>query len=227
MLLHVPEVLDRDETAAIRQALESAGDWVDGRETVGAQGARVKHNEQLAETSPLREQLGARLQAALMRHPVFFAAALPLRVLPPRFNRYQGGGTYGMHIDGAVMALPGAAGHLRSDLSCTLFLNEPEDYDGGELVVADTYGEHDIKLPAGDLILYPASSLHQVRPVTKGARLASFFWVQSMIRDDARRRMLFEMDTSITRLTQTGADADALLQLTGVYHNLLRQWAET
>ena len=200
---------------------------MDGRETVGDQGARVKRNQQLAETSPLRAQLGARVQAALMRHPLFFAAALPLRILPPRFNRYSGGGTYGMHIDGAVMALGNEAGHLRSDLSCTLFLNEPEEYEGGELVVADTYGEHDVKLPAGDLILYPASSLHQVNPVTKGTRLASFFWVQSMVRDDSRRRMLLEMDTAITQLTGTGADREAVLQLTGVYHNLLRQWAET
>lgn len=227
MLLHVPEVLDRQQITALRQALESSSDWVDGRETVGAQGAQVKRNEQLAERSPLREKLAASIQETLLRHPVFFAAALPLRILPPRFNRYSGGGTYGMHIDGAVMALSAAAGHLRSDLSCTLFINEPEDYDGGELVVADTYGEHEVKLPAGDLILYPASSLHQVNPVTRGTRLASFFWVQSMVRDDQRRRMLFEMDTAITQLTQGGADREAVLQLTGVYHNLLRQWVET
>jgi len=227
MLLHVPQVLDSDEVRQLRTALEASSDWVDGRETVGDQGARVKRNQQLAETSPLREQLGARVQAALMRHPLFFAAALPLRLLPPRFNRYSGGGTYGMHIDGAVMALGNEAGHLRSDLSCTLFLNEPEEYEGGELVVADTYGEHEVKLPAGDLILYPASSLHQVNPVTEGTRLASFLWVQSMVRDDGRRRMLLEMDTAITQLTGTGADREAVLQLTGVYHNLLRQWAET
>ncbi|EKF75492.1 PKHD-type hydroxylase ybiX [Alcanivorax hongdengensis A-11-3] len=226
MLLHVPNVLSADQTTAIRQALENSQDWVDGRETVGAQGAQVKHNQQLADASPLRQQLAEKIQQTLMQHPVFFAAALPLRILPPRFNRYRGGGTYGMHIDGAVMRLDSQQ-HLRSDLSCTLFFNEPDDYDGGELVIADTYGEHEVKLPAGDLILYPASSLHEVRPVTRGERLASFFWIQSMIRDDARRRMLFEMDTSITRLTQTGADSDALLQLTGVYHNLLRQWAET
>lgn len=227
MLLHVPEVLDHQQITALRQALEGSSDWVDGRETVGAQGAQVKRNEQLAERSPLREKLGAHIQEALLRHPVFFAAALPLRILPPRFNRYSGGGTYGMHIDGAVMALSATSGHLRSDLSCTLFINEPEDYDGGELVVADTYGEHEVKLPAGDLILYPASSLHQVNPVTRGTRLASFFWVQSMVRNDQRRRMLFEMDTAITQLTQSGADREAVLQLTGVYHNLLRQWVET
>ncbi|NII10072.1 Fe2+-dependent dioxygenase [Oleiagrimonas sp. C23AA] len=233
MLLHVPGVLSPEQVRAMRTALESSKDWVDGRETVGAQGAKVKHNQQLAEQAPLRDQLGRQVREALERHALFFAAALPLRVLPPRFNRYAGGGTYGMHIDGSVMRLPGAGSaleqgaQLRSDLSCTLFLNEPDDYDGGELLIADTYGEHEVKLPAGDLILYPSSSLHMVKPVTRGARLAAFFWVQSMIRDDARRRMLFEMDTSITRLTQTGADAQAVLQLTGVYHNLLRQWAET
>lgn len=226
MLLHVPNVLSADDTATIRQALENSGDWVDGRETVGTQGAQVKNNQQLGEGSPLRQQLAEKVQQALLQHPVFFAAALPLRILPPRFNRYRGGETYGMHIDGAVMRLDKDQ-HLRSDLSCTLFFNDPQDYEGGELVVADTYGEHEVKLPAGDLILYPASSLHEVRPVTRGERLGSFFWVQSMIRDDARRRMLFEMDTSITRLTQTGADSNAVLQLTGVYHNLLRQWAET
>ena len=226
MLLHIPGVLSREETATFRQALEQSSDWVDGRETVGAQGAQVKQNQQLAESSALREQLGQRIQQALLANPLFFAAALPLRILPPRFNRYQGGETYGMHIDGAVMRMDSNQ-HLRSDLSCTLFFNDPDSYDGGELVVADTYGEHEVKLPAGDLILYPSSSLHEVRPVSKGARLASFFWVQSMVRNDANRRTLFEMDTAITTLTQSGADRDAILKLTGVYHNLLRQWAET
>jgi PKHD-type hydroxylase len=165
--------------------------------------------------------------AALAKHPLYHAATLPLRTLPPRFNRYTGGGLYGLHIDGAVMHLGADAGQLRSDISCTLFLNEPDQYDGGELIVSDTYGEHVVKLPAGDLIVYPSSSLHRVEPVTRGARLAAFFWVQSLIRDDSRRQLLFELDTAIQRLTQSGADAAALLQLTGVYHNLLRQWAET
>jgi PKHD-type hydroxylase len=157
---------------------------------------------------------------------LYFAATLPLKALAPRFNRYQDGGEYGFHVDGAVMH-SGDGAQVRSDVSCTLFLSEPDEYDGGELVVSDTYGEHEVKLPAGDLILYPSSSLHRVAPVTRGARLAAFFWVQSMVRDDARRTLLFEMDASIERLRTGDADADAVLRLTGVYHNLLRQWAET
>ena len=228
MLLHIPEVLTQAELTQLRQSLDAA-DWTDGRETVGAQGAQVKRNEQLPDLSPLRDALGNVVLSALERNPLYFAAALPLRTLPPRFNRYQGGGEYGFHIDGSVMraSQPGAPhGHVRSDISCTLFLCEPEDYDGGELVVSDTYGEHEVKLPAGDLVIYPASSLHKVMPVTRGARLASFFWVQSMIRDDAQRRLLFEMDASIESLRRSGADAAAVLQLTGIYHNLLRRWAE-
>lgn len=230
MLVHVPEILDRDQVQRMRRALEQA-DWADGRETVGPQGAQVKRNQQLPETSPLREQLGRELLAALARHPLFHAATLPLRTLPPRFNRYRGGGQYGLHVDGSVMQLPaaGTAGpvHLRSDISCTLFLSEPDRYDGGELVIADTYGEHEVKLPAGDLIVYPSSSLHRVTPVTRGERLGAFFWVQSLVRDDARRQMLLELDRSIQTLTAQGADRDSLLHLTAVYHNLLRQWSET
>lgn len=226
MLLHIPDVLSAEQVTQMRSALEAA-DWTDGRETVGVQGAQVKRNQQLSDRSSLRQQLGQQVQAALARHPLFHAATLPLRLLPPRFNRYADGGHYGFHVDGAVMALPHDGGQLRSDVSCTLFLNEPEDYDGGELIVSDTYGEHEVKLPAGDLIVYPSSSLHRVAPVTRGARLASFFWVQSLIRDDSQRRLLFELDTSIQTLSSTGADAAAVLQLTGVYHNLLRQWSET
>jgi PKHD-type hydroxylase len=225
MLLHIPDVLSREQVTQMRAMLDAA-DWTDGRETVGAQGAQVKRNQQLPDASPLRRQLGEAVLAALAKNPLYHAAALPLRTLPPRFNRYQGGGQYGFHVDGAVMALSSDA-QLRSDVSCTLFLSEPDEYDGGELIVNDTYGEHEVKLPAGDLIVYPSSSLHRVVPVTRGTRVASFFWVQSLIRDDSRRRLLFELDASIQRLTQTGADAAALLQLTGVYHNLLRQWAET
>ncbi|MDE2086544.1 MAG: Fe2+-dependent dioxygenase, partial [Xanthomonadaceae bacterium] len=154
------------------------------------------------------------------------AATLPRRILPPRFNRYEGGGEYGMHVDGSVMALPDGE-QLRSDISCTVFLSEPEDYDGGELIISDTYGEHAVKLPAGDAIIYPASSLHRVQPVTRGARVAAFFWVQSLVRDDGCRRLLFELDASIQRLVATGADRAAVLQLTGTYHNLLRRWAES
>lgn len=224
MLLHIPNVLTAEELGELQDALQQA-DWTDGRETVGRQGAQVKRNEQLPDGSPLKARLGGVVLAALQRNPLFFAAALPLKILPPRFNRYQGGGTYGFHVDGAVMA-HGAQGHLRSDVSCTLFLSAPESYDGGELIISDTYGEHEVKLPAGDLILYPSSSLHQVNPVTRGARVASFFWVQSMVRDDAQRRLLWEMDTSIERLRQSQADAAAVLQLSGVYHNLLRRWSE-
>jgi PKHD-type hydroxylase len=225
MLLHVPGILSRDELARMRAALDAA-EWTDGRETVGVQGARVKRNEQLPEASPARAELARLVLAALARSPLYFAAALPLKTLAPRFNRYQGGGEYGFHVDGAAMR-SGDGGHVRSDVSCTLFINDPGEYDGGELIVQDTYGEHEVKLPAGDLILYPSSSLHRVAPVTRGARLASFFWVQSMVRDDARRAMLFEMDAAIERLRVENADADAVLRLTGVYHNLLRQWAET
>lgn len=225
MLLHIPHVLDRAQVARMRAALDAA-DWTDGRETVGPQGAMVKRNEQLPEASPLRRELGREVLDALTGHPLFHAAVLPQRLLPPRFNRYQGGGHYGFHVDGAVMALPDG-GQLRSDVSCTLFLSDAEDYDGGELVIGDLYGEHEVKLPAGDAIVYPSGSLHRVQPVTRGARVAAFLWAQSLVRDDARRQLLLELDSAIQRLTQSGADADALLQLTGVYHNLLRRWSET
>ena len=224
MLLHIPGVLTVAQAAELRRTLEAA-DWTDGRETVGPQGAKVKRNRQLPDASPLRRELGAQVQAAVARQPLFHAATLPARQLPPRFNRYQDGDEYGFHIDGAVMGL--AEGQLRSDISCTLFLSEPDTYDGGELIVSDTYGEHEVKLPAGDLIVYPSSSLHRVQAVTRGTRLAAFFWVQSLVRDDQRRRLLFELDASIQTLARDGADPAAVLQLTGVYHNLLRQWAET
>ena len=230
MMLHIPQVLSQEEAADIRRLLEQSLDWVDGRETVGVQGAQIKRNQQLADDCELKARLGQRITSALKQNPLFFAAALPLRIIPPRFNRYAGGETYGMHVDGSVMQYTDVNGQeqtLRSDLSCTVFFAEPEDYEGGELVVADTYGEHLVKLPAGDAILYPSSSLHEVRPVTKGARLASFLWIQSMVRSESQRRALFEMDTSITRLRETGADNAAVLQLTGVYHNLLRDWSDT
>ncbi|QIG79201.1 Fe2+-dependent dioxygenase [Stakelama tenebrarum] len=225
MLLHIPRILSPEKAAEIRGRLEAA-DWADGRETVGPQGARVKRNHQLPDASPLKAELGQMVLDALQASPLFFAAALPLRILPPRFNRYTGGGQYGFHVDGSVMRQADGS-HIRSDVSCTLFLNDPDDYDGGELIIADTYGEHEVTLPAGDALVYPSSSLHRVAPVTRGARIASFFWIQSMVRDDARRRMLFEMDTSIQKLIADGADEGATLQLTGVYHNLLRSWAET
>ena len=225
MLLHIPGILDAAQAARMRQRLEAAA-WTDGRGTVGAQGAQVKRNLQLPEDSPLRAALGDEVLAALAASPLYHAAVLPAKTMPPRFNRYEDGGTYGMHVDGAVMAT-GDAGWLRSDVSCTLFLSDPDSYDGGALVVSDTYGEHEVKLPAGDLVVYPADSLHRVEPVTRGARLAAFFWVQSLVRDAQQRRMLLELDGSIQQLTASGADRDALLRLTSLYHNLLRLWAAT
>lgn len=225
MLLHMEKVLDATSVERIRTRLAGAA-WVDGRETVGPQGARVKRNQQLADASPLRAELGREVLAACARHPEFHAATLPVKILPPRFNRYADGGTYGAHVDGAVMALAGGE-QLRSDLACTLFLADPENYDGGELIVDDTYGEHEVKLAAGDAIVYPASSLHRVEPVTRGARIAAFFWIQSLVRDEAQRRTLLQLDRAIRELGAVLPDAPAIRQLTGVYHNLLRQWADT
>lgn len=226
MLMHIPEVLSKEQVAGMRTAMANA-EWTDGRQTVGPQGAKVKRNLQLPDASPLRRELGDQVIAALHRHSLYHAAVLPLRTLSPRFNRYEGGAEYGFHIDGAVMASGHADTHIRSDISCTLFLSEPDEYDGGELIVSDTYGEHEVKLPAGDAIVYPSSSLHRVTPVTRGARIASFFWVQSMVRDDGARRLLLELDTAIRNLSASAADQASILQLTGVYHNLLRRWAET
>jgi len=225
MMLHVPEVLTADEVADIRKRLD-ATQWVDGRETVGPQGAQVKRNRQLPELSPVAQELGAVILQALGRHPLYFSAALPLRTVPPLFNRYEGGEHYGDHIDGAVRAAPGTTLRLRTDVSCTLFLTDPDDYDGGELVVTDSYGTHEVKLPAGDLILYPATSVHRVEPVTRGVRVCSFFWVQSMVRDDWQRSMLYELDRNIQSLRQRHGDGDEIVGLTGHYHNLLRQWGE-
>jgi PKHD-type hydroxylase len=224
MMLHIPEVLTSVQVAEMRRTLD-ATDWVDGRATVGAQGAQVKKNRQLPETSPVGLELGNTILKALVNNPLFFAAALPMRYMPPLFNRYEGGEHYGFHIDGSVRSIPGSNLSLRTDLSCTLFLCEPEDYDGGELIVADTYGEHEVKLPAGDMILYPSSSLHKVEPVTRGARVCSFFWVQSMVADDGRRTMLFELDQNIQKLRAQLGDTEEVVSLTGHYHNLLRQWA--
>ncbi|WP_374347803.1 Fe2+-dependent dioxygenase [Chitinimonas sp.] len=224
MLLHIPGVLSGDEVARFRAELHAA-DWVDGRETVGPQGARVKHNRQLPSDSPLAERLGRQILAALGQHPLYVAAALPLRSVPPLFNRYAGGEHYGDHIDGGIRALP-AGGMLRTDLSSTLFLSEPHEYDGGELVVSDTYGVHEVKLPAGDLILYPASSVHRVEPVSGGERLCAFFWTQSMVRNDQQRTMLFELDTQVQALRRQLGDSPEVVSLTGHYHNLLRMWSE-
>lgn len=223
-MLHVPGVLSGEEVRSIREALDSA-EWVDGRATVGEQGARVKRNRQLAESSPVGAKLGQAVLKALYRTPMFISAALPHKIVPPLFNRYEGGENYGMHVDGAVRLVNNQS--LRTDLSCTLFLSEPGEYEGGELVVSDTYGLHEVKLPAGDLILYPSSSLHRVEPVTSGARTSSFFWLQSMVRDDAKRALLFEMDTTIQKLRELHGESEQTVALTGNYHNLLRMWAET
>lgn len=224
MMLHIPEVLTQTQVAEIRRRLEET-EWVDGKATVGSQGAQVKKNRQLPETSPVGLELGNIILKALVSNPLFFAAALPMRYMPPLFNRYEGGEHYGFHIDGSVRSIPGTNLNLRTDLSCTLFLCEPEEYDGGELVVSDTYGEHEVKLPAGDMILYPSSSLHKVEPVTRGARVCSFFWIQSMVADDGKRSMLFELDKNIQQLRDKVGDTPEIVGLTGHYHNLLRQWA--
>lgn len=225
MLLHVPGVLDRDEVKAMRQRLDDAG-WVDGRETVGTLGAEVKRNRQLPELSSLGRELGELIVRRLTEHPLYVSAALPLRQVPPLFNRYEGGEHYGLHVDGAVRQVPGTHLRLRTDLSNTLFLCDPDDYEGGELTVVDTYGTHEVKLPAGDLVLYPSTSLHRVAPVTRGARVCAFFWTQSMVRDVTQRTMLYELDQTIQRLRAQLGGSDEVLALGGQYHNLLRMWAE-
>ena len=225
MLLQIPDLLTADEVAQCRQTLDEA-EWVDGRVTAGHQSARAKDNLQLPEEHPAARQLGDLILAALQRSQLFMAAALPLKVFPPLFNRYQGGHSFGTHVDNAIRQVTGTPHRVRTDLSATLFLTRPDEYEGGELQVEDTYGVQSVKLPAGHLILYPASSLHQVRPVTRGARLASFFWVQSMVRDDGRRTILFDLDVAIQRIGEDLPDHPSAVQLTGVYHNLLRRWAE-
>ncbi len=225
MLLHIPEVLTPVQVADLRGRLDAA-DWVDGRATVGAQGAQVKRNRQLDEFSPAGQELGRVVLKALLANPLYMSAALPLRHMPPLFNRYEGGEHYGLHVDGAIRSVPGTTLQMRTDLSCTLFLAGPDEYDGGELEIVDTYGTHSVRLPAGDLVLYPSSSLHRVHPVTRGARVASFFWVQSLVRDTARRQMLFELDQNIQALREQVGDVEAVLGLTGQYHNLVRMWSE-
>ena len=224
MLLQIPDVISAEQVAQARQMLE-ASQWVDGRVTAGHQSARAKHNLQLPEEHPVARQLGDMILGALQRNSLFIAAALPLRVFPPLFNKYEAGQSFGNHVDNAIRQVAGTGVRIRTDLSATLFLADPDEYDGGELLVEDTYGVHSVKLPAGHLVLYPSSSLHNVRAVTRGARIASFFWIQSMLRDDAERTLLFDLDTAIQRLTVDVPDHPGVLQLTGVYHNLLRRWA--
>jgi PKHD-type hydroxylase len=225
MLLQIPEVLTGEQVRNVR-ALVDAAEWVDGRVTAGHQSARAKDNQQLPENHPAAREAGGAIVAALARSPLFRSAALPLHVFPPLFNRYSGGQSFGSHVDNAVRQVSGTAHQLRTDLSATLFLSEPGEYDGGELVIEDTFGVQSVKLAAGNMILYPASSLHHVRPVTRGARVSSFFWIQSMVRDDGKRTLLFDLDLSIQRLGGDVPDHPSVLQLTGVYHNLLRRWAE-
>jgi PKHD-type hydroxylase len=225
MLLPIRDVLTSEQVAEARRVLERA-EWVDGRVTAGHQSARAKENRQLPEDSKAACQLGDLVLEALERCPLFMTAALPLRVFPPLFNRYDGGQSFGTHVDNAIRQVKGTPHRVRTDLSATLFLAGPDEYDGGELEVEDTYGMHEVKLPAGHMILYPASSLHRVRPVTRGTRLASFFWIQSMVRDDAERTLLFDLDMAIQGLGRDQPDHPAALQLTGVYHNLLRRWSE-
>jgi PKHD-type hydroxylase len=225
MLLHIPGVLTADQATECRQRLAHAA-WVDGRVTAGYQATKVKDNMQVPEDDPAAREVGDLILAALERNALFLSAALPLKVFPPMFNRYEGGQAFGVHVDTAIRQVAGTAHRVRTDLSATLFLSAPEEYDGGELVVNDTYGAHSIKLPAGDMVLYPGSSLHQVRPVTRGARIACFFWIQSMVRADSQRSVLFELDSAIQQLARAVPEQAAIVQLTNVYHNLLRHWAE-
>lgn len=225
MLLHIPDVLTAEQTAHARAVLDGA-EWVDGRVTAGHQSARTKDNQQLPEGSPAARQIGDLILNALQQNPLFVTAALPFRVFPPLFNRYEGGQSFGTHVDNAVRQVTGTSHRIRTDLSATLFLSAPEDYDGGELVVEDTYGVHSVKLPPGHLVLYPSTSLHHVRPVTRGARVSSFFWLQSMVRDDAERTLLFDLDSAIRQVNNDLPSHPSAVQLTGIYHNLLRRWAE-
>lgn len=225
MLLQIANVFSAQEAAKIRHALEHA-DWADGKTTAGYQSAKAKHNLQLAEGHPLGREIAELMVQRLWQHPLFISAALPEKLYPPLFNCYQGGGHFGFHIDNAVRQVPGSAERVRTDLSATLFFSEPESYDGGELVIQDTYGNHRVKFAAGDLVLYPGTSLHKVEPVTRGARISAFFWIQSLIRSDEKRTLLFNMDQAIQKLNQDVPEHPAIIDLTGTYHNLLRQWAE-
>lgn len=225
MLVAIPEVLTSEQVAQARRIFESS-EWADGRVTAGHQSARAKDNMQIPENHPAARELGEMILNALGQNALFISAALPYRVFPPLFNSYAGGQSFGTHVDNAIRSVTGTSQRIRTDLSATLFFTHPEEYDGGELIVEDTYGTHSVKLPAGHMILYPATSLHHVRPVTRGARICSFFWVQSMIRDDARRSLLFDLDVAIQRLNRDVPEHPSAIQLTGVYHNMLRQWAE-
>ena len=225
MLITIPDVLNAEQVAKARAMLDAA-EWVDGRVTAGHQSARTKDNEQLPEAHPVARELGEVILKALALSPLFMSAALPLKVFPPLFNRYAGGQSFGTHVDNAIRQDPRTGGRIRTDLSATLFLSEPEEYDGGELLVEDTYGTHTVKGRAGSMVLYPATSLHRVTAVTRGARVSSFFWLQSMIRSDQNRTLLFDMDNAIQQVESDSPKSAAAVRLTGVYHNLLRLWVE-
>lgn len=226
MLLHIPEVFTKAEVRALRERLD-AGPWADGNMTSGHQSATAKRNLQLPEDSAEAKEMSALIVQALNANPMFVAAALPHTIFPPLFNRYEGGGEFGLHVDNAIRQQRGGPIRIRSDLSATLFLSEPEDYDGGELIVEEMYGRQSIRLPAGDLVLYPSKSLHRVTPVTRGARVSSFMWLQSLVRDDGDREMLFRLDVATQRVAaDKGPKDQAVIELTGVYHNLLRRWSE-
>jgi PKHD-type hydroxylase len=226
MMLHIPDVLSAAQLEECRRILDAA-EWVDGRVTAGHQSAAAKDNMQVPAASPAARQAGELVLSALSNSALFISAALPLKVFPPLFNRYRGGQAFGNHVDNAIRPVPGTPVRVRTDLSATLFLSPPEDYDGGELVVDDTYGSHAVKLPAGHMVLYPASSLHRVTPVARGARIASFFWIQSMVRSEQQRALLFDLDGAIQRLGGALPGDEGVVKLTGVYHNLLRLWADT
>ncbi|MEP9368834.1 Fe2+-dependent dioxygenase [Xanthobacter sp. VNH20] len=225
MMIHIPNILTPDQVAQCRAVMMQAA-WADGRATAGFQSSAVKRNLQLPDASREAAELGAMVQAALERSPLFMSAVLPKQIMPPMFNRYDAGMTFGSHVDNAIRAVRGTGLAMRTDVSTTLFLSDPDEYDGGELVVEDTYGTHEVKLPAGDAVIYPATSLHHVTPITRGSRIGSFFWTQSLIRDGGQRALLFDMDMAIIRLNQDHPGHPSAVQLTGVYHNLLRQWAE-
>jgi PKHD-type hydroxylase len=225
VLLQIPQVLTAEQAAQLRARIDAA-QWVDGTVTAGHQSAQVKHNEQLPEEAPIAREAGEVVTAALGRNQLFFSAALPRQVYPPLFNRYTGNMNFGNHVDGAIRVHAPTSRRMRADISATLFLTPPGDYDGGELLVEDTFGVHSVKLAAGDMVLYPATSLHRVTPVTRGSRVSSFFWIESMIRDDAQRALLFDMDMAILRLSRDAPGHAGLISLTGCYHNLLRMWAD-
>jgi len=225
MLLHIPDVLTQEEVAHCRRTLDTAA-WIDGKVTAGYQSAKTKDNQQLDESDPAAQEMGSLILNALERNATFLSAALPHKVFPPLFNRYEGGQNFGTHVDNAIRQVKGTPHRVRTDLSATLFFTGPDEYEGGELVVEDTYGVHSVKLPPGHLVLYPGTSLHHVRPVTQGARVCSFFWIQSMVREDFARTLLFDFDMGVQRITMDVPDHPSLVQLTGVYHNLLRRWAD-